>query len=74
MKVKDIRELNNDDLKEKIRYLKKELFDLNNKRVVGVVEKPSRFRQIKRDVARILTILKEREKSNEWYSNRKKAK
>ena len=65
MKVKDIRELNSDDLKEKIRDLKKELFDLNNKRVVGVVEKPSRFRQIKRDVARILTILKEREKSNE---------
>ncbi|MCA9404154.1 MAG: 50S ribosomal protein L29 [Candidatus Omnitrophica bacterium] len=61
MKAKELRELSSQDLTAKERAFKKELFDLRNLNRVGRVEKPSRFRELRRDIARILTILKERE-------------
>ncbi len=61
MKVKDLRSQNSEDLVQKEKSLKKELSELNYQRKIGRVEKPSRFRQIKREVARIQTILRERE-------------
>lgn len=61
MKAKELRELSSQDLVAKERAFKKELFDLRNLNRVGKVEKPSRFRELRRDIARILTILKERE-------------
>ncbi|MBZ0167653.1 MAG: 50S ribosomal protein L29 [Candidatus Omnitrophica bacterium] len=61
MKPKDLRELSSQDLTAKEKTFKKELFELSNLNRVGKVEKPSRFRQLRRDIARILTILKERE-------------
>lgn len=60
MKVKELRQLSDEDLKQKQKTLKKELFDLNYQRRLGQVEKPSRFGLIRRDIAKILTILKER--------------
>ncbi|MBF0384885.1 MAG: 50S ribosomal protein L29 [Candidatus Omnitrophica bacterium] len=65
MKLKEIKELTTDELIQKEKVLKKELFDLNYQRRVGNVEKPSRFSQIKRAVARILTVIRERELENE---------
>lgn len=62
MKIKDIRGMSSDDLKNKEKSLKKELFDLKFQRKIGRVEKPARFRVIRRDIAKILTILNEREK------------
>ena len=61
MKVTEYRQLDSNDLAQKEKALKKELFDLNQQRQAGAVEKPSRFKQVKKDIARILTILKERE-------------
>ena len=61
MKAEDIRQLGADDLIQKERDLKKELFELRYQRKVGRVEKPARFKAIKQDIARILTILNERE-------------
>ena len=61
MKAKELRELSSQDLVAKERTFKKELFELSNQNRVGRVEKPSRFRELRRDIARILTILKERE-------------
>jgi large subunit ribosomal protein L29 len=60
MKVKDLREFNEDELVNKEKQLKKELFDLNGQRQLGRVEKPASFRNIKKDIARILTVLSER--------------
>ncbi len=60
MKVKDLREFTDDELANKEKQLKKDLFDLNGQRQVGRVEKPSGFRNIKRNIARILTVLSER--------------
>ena len=61
MKVKELRQLAIEDLKQKEKTLKKELYDLNYQRRLGQVEKPSRFRLIRKDIAQILTIIKERE-------------
>ena len=60
MKLKELRDLTAEDLAQKEKTLKKELFDLNFQRKYGRVEKPGRFRVIKRVVARIKTILNER--------------
>lgn len=62
MKAKDLKGLNPEDLLQKEKELKKELFDLNYQRKMGQVEKPGRFRVIKRDIARILTVLNEKGK------------
>jgi len=61
MKIQELRQLATEDLKQKEMALKKELYDLNYQRRLGQVEKPSRFRLIRRDIARILTVIKERE-------------
>jgi len=61
MKTEEIRQLSSDDLVQKEKTLKKEFFDLRYQRKVGRVEKPARFKAIKKEIARILTILKERE-------------
>jgi len=60
MKANKFRELSSEELVDKEKAFKKELFDLNFQRRVGNVEKPSRFRVLKRDIARIFTILRER--------------
>jgi large subunit ribosomal protein L29 len=60
-KVNVFRELSSEDLLQKEKALKKDLFDLNYHRKMGNVEKPSRFMSIKRDIARIMTTLRERE-------------
>lgn len=61
MKANKFRELSSEELVQKEKSFKKELFDLNFQRRVGNVEKPNRFRMLKRDIARIFTILRERE-------------
>ena len=61
MKPSELRELNSEELIAKEIAFKKELFDLNYQRKMGNVEKPNRFRALKRDIARIFTILRERE-------------
>jgi large subunit ribosomal protein L29 len=59
MKPKELRALSADELKEKEKALKEELFHLNEQRYTGRVEKPSRFTAVKKDIARIQTILNE---------------
>ncbi|MDP8212923.1 MAG: 50S ribosomal protein L29 [Candidatus Zapsychrus exili] len=61
MKIKDLKELTKEELIQKEKTFKKELFDLSYQRKMGAVEKPARFKMLKKDIARILTILRERE-------------
>ncbi|HPB67478.1 MAG TPA: 50S ribosomal protein L29 [Candidatus Omnitrophota bacterium] len=60
MKAKDLRNLSQEDLGQKEKAFKKDLFDLRYQRKIGRVERPSMFKLIKRDIARIQTILNER--------------
>jgi len=61
MKADKVRELSSEELIQKEKGFKKELFDLYFQRKMGNVEKPGRFRVLKRDIARVYTILRERE-------------
>ncbi len=62
MKIKEIRALAPEELLQKEKSLKKELFELQYQRKIGRVEKPSLFKQKRRDIARIETILNERKR------------
>ena len=59
MKVKELRNFAQEELQEKKEEFKKELFNLRCQIVLGKMENLARVRNIKRDVARIETILKE---------------
>ena len=72
MKNKELKELNSQELLLKEKNLKKELFDLNYQKKVSRVEKPARFKMLRREIARILTILRERELDDERNSQKTK--
>lgn len=61
MKIKELRELSNKELEGKIRKDKKELFSLRLKQSTGTLENPSKIRELRKDVARMKTIMRERE-------------
>ncbi|MFZ5800136.1 MAG: 50S ribosomal protein L29 [Candidatus Omnitrophota bacterium] len=63
MKIKELRELSVEDLQQKERSFKEELFNLNYQRRFGRVEKPHRFRLLRKDIARIQTLIKEKAKA-----------
>ncbi len=60
MKIKELSNLTEDELASKEKQLKKDLFEMESHRQMGRVEKPASFRNIRRDIARILTLLNER--------------
>ena len=64
MKVKEIRELTTEEINTKVFEAKQELFNLRFQQATGNLEKPSRIRDLRHTVARMKTVLKERE-SNE---------
>jgi len=57
LKAKDLINLTVDELRDKEKNLKEELFKLNLERYSGRVEKPHMFSLLKRDLARIATVL-----------------
>ena len=61
LKINEIRELSNKDLESKIRDAKKELFDLRMKQATGTLEKPSKIKELRKEVARMKTVMRERE-------------
>ena len=61
MKVKEIRELSTEEIQKKIVETKEELFILRFQQATGTLEKPSRIRELRHTVARMKTVLKERE-------------
>jgi large subunit ribosomal protein L29 len=61
VKSNEIREMSVDDLKTKIEELTKERFNLRFRSATESIENPMRFRAIRRDIARLNTILREKE-------------
>ena len=57
MKIKELNNFSADELIVKEKELKKDLFDMESHRQMGRVEKPASFRNLRRDIARILTLL-----------------
>jgi len=65
MKVKEIRELTTEEIVAKIKEAKEELFNLRFQQATGNLEKPSRIRDLRHTVARLKTVLRERELNEE---------
>ncbi len=63
MKVKEIRELTTEQIEAKITEFKDEIFNLRLKQATGNLEKPSRIHELRKDVARMKTILAERKEA-----------
>ena len=57
MKSKEVKELSPDELKNKFNSLKKDLFNLRFRKINGQLEDTASFSKIKKDVAKVLTIL-----------------
>jgi len=62
MKAKELRELTDEELKQRIKDLKEELFTLRMEKAMHRLAQLHRFKEVKREIARILTILNERRK------------
>ncbi len=60
MKAKEIRELSTEDIINKINEMKKEIFNLRIAQTTGNLEKPSKINELRKTVARMKTILVER--------------
>lgn len=60
-KAKELRELSDEELKQRLSDLKDELFRLRFQLATGQLENPMRIREVRRDYARTKTILRERE-------------
>ena len=61
MKTTEIREMSASELDSKLAGLKEELFNLRRKQAVGQLEKGKEITSIRKDIARIYTVIRERE-------------
>ena len=61
MKSNEIRKLTTEDINKKITEYKTELFNLRMKQATGTLENPGRIHELRKTVARLKTVLKERE-------------
>ena len=61
MKPNEIREMSVEDLKTRIDELTRERFNLRFRSATESIENPMRFRSLRRDIARMQTILREKE-------------
>ena len=60
MKAEDVRAKTESELKDQLVALKKEQFNLRFQQATGLLENTARVRQVRRDIARIQTILREK--------------
>jgi len=61
MKVNEIRKMTTEEIEKKVFDAKQELFNLRFSSALGNLEKPSRIKELRHDVARCKTVLRERE-------------
>jgi len=65
MKARELRELSEEELHSREEELKDQLFKLNFQHALGQLENAMKLKSIKKDIARIRTILKEKSKGTE---------
>jgi len=61
MKVEDIRKMSTEELNKELSSLKEELFKLRFQHATNQLENPAQIAQVKRDIARVMTIKREQE-------------
>jgi len=65
VKINEIRELTDEQIIKEIESAKEELFNLRFSQATGSLEKPSRINELRKTVARMKTVLRERKLSEE---------
>ncbi len=65
MRPEEVREMGDSDIAQTIEEMKDELFDLRMRTAYEELENPGRIRQVRRDIARLITIQSERETARE---------
>ena len=65
MTAKEIKELSNTEIAQQIETLKDELFNLRFQQATGQLTNTARLKTVKKDIARMKTVLTERELSNQ---------
>ena len=60
MKAKELREMTDVELNKQLKDLKAELFNLRFQHAINQLENPGRIETVKRDIARVLTVLAEK--------------
>lgn len=61
MKAKELVEMTTAEIEQKLSTLKEELFNLRFQSATGQLDNPGRIRQVRKDIARAKTVLRERE-------------
>jgi len=61
MKAQQMRDLTGDELQQKLSGLKEELFNLRFQAATGQLDNPMRVRVVRKDIARVMTMMRERE-------------
>ncbi len=62
MRAKDLRQLTIQELEAKLKELKSELFKLRIKKKIEGLKEPTKIRETRRDIARVLTIINEKKR------------
>ena len=65
MKAKDIRVMTKDQVQDEILKLKKEQFNLRFQKATGQLENTARVREVRRDIARMMTVARQKRTGNE---------
>lgn len=65
MKAAKLRELTDEELKKKVRDYKEELFNLRFQLATGQLDNPMRIRDVRKNIARCKTVLRQREIAKE---------
>jgi large subunit ribosomal protein L29 len=60
MKAKDIRERSDDELRKTLGDLEEQLFKLRFQKSTGQIENPIKIREVRKDIARVMTVINER--------------
>ena len=60
MKINDIRKMSAEELDAKLKELKSELFNLRFQHAINQLENPHKIAEIKKEIARVMTILREK--------------
>ncbi|PPR28484.1 MAG: 50S ribosomal protein L29 [Alphaproteobacteria bacterium MarineAlpha10_Bin1] len=63
MKIDDTRGMTEDELKTSLLSLKKEAFNLRFQQAIGQLENTSRMREVRRDIARVKTVMTDQRRS-----------
>jgi large subunit ribosomal protein L29 len=61
MKAKDIRERSDDELRKTLSDLEEQLFKLRFQKSTGQIENPIKIREVRKDIARVLTVINQRQ-------------